>query len=123
MTWVSFDNVSLAAEHQEPAEVLFWLGDTRSPFTGSKSVASVADSGVLVVGSGIACDSSLFSLEIVISTKLLTSEGEGTNTSVSLINQVVLVGQHHKAFGLQGRVVDVAHVGQAHLCHASHIAE
>ena len=30
---------------------------------------------------------------------------------MSLIKQVALVGQQHEAFGLQGRVVDVAHVG------------
>ena len=54
VTRVSSDNVNIAAEHQEPAEVLFQLGNT---------------------------------------------------------------------FGLQGRVVDVAHVGQAHPCYTSRIAE
>ena len=81
---------------------------------GSTSVASVAASGVLVTASGVVCDSSLFSLEIAVSIKLLTSDGAQTKTSVSLIKQVALIGQHHKAFGLQGRVFDVAHVGQAH---------
>ena len=38
------------------------------------------------------------------------------------LNQVAFVGQH-KAFGLQGSVVDVMHVGQAHPCHKSPVAE
>ena len=60
---------------------------------GSTSVASVAASGLLFVASGVECDSSLFSLEIAVSTKLLTSDGARTKTSVSLIKQVALVGQ------------------------------
>ena len=84
---------------------------------GSTSVASVAASGVLVAASGVVCDSSLFSLEIAVSKKLLTSDGARTKSSVSLIKQVAFVGQQHEAFGLQGRVVDVAHVGQAHPCY------
>ena len=60
---------------------------------GSTSVASVAASGVLLAASGVVCDSSLFSLEIAVSTKLLTSDGTRTKTSVSLINQVALVGR------------------------------
>ena len=60
---------------------------------GSTSVVSVAASGVLLVASGVVCDSSLFSLEIAVSTKLLTSDGARTKTSVSLIKQVALVGQ------------------------------
>ena len=69
---------------------------------GSTSVASVAASGVLVAASGVVCDSSLFSLEIAVSTKLLTvtSDGARTKTSVSLIKQVALVGQQHEAFRL-----------------------
>ena len=90
---------------------------------GSTSVANVAASGVLSAASGVVCDSSLFSLEIAVSTKLLTSDGARTKTSVSLIKQVALVGQLHEAFGLQGRVVDVAHVGQAHPCYTSRTAE
>ena len=54
---------------------------------GSTSVASVAASGVLLAASGVVCDSSLFSLEIAVSTKLLTSDGARTKTSVSLIKQ------------------------------------
>ena len=77
---------------------------------------SVAASGVLVAASGVVCDSSLFSLEIAVSTKLLTSDGARTKASVPLLNQVVLVGQQHEAFSLQGRVVDVAQDGQAHPC-------
>ena len=60
---------------------------------GSTSVASVAASGVLSAASGVVCDSSLFSLEIAVSTKLLTSDGARTKTNVSLIKQVALVGQ------------------------------
>ena len=52
---------------------------------GSTSVASVAASGVLVAASGVVCVSSLFSLQIAVSTKLLTSDGARTKTSVSLI--------------------------------------
>ena len=89
---------------------------------GSTSVASVAASGVLVAASGVVCDSSLFSLEIAVSKKILTSDGARTKSSVSLIKQVAFVEQH-EAFGLQGRVVDVAHVGQAHPCYKSRIAE
>ena len=59
---------------------------------GSTSVASVAASGVLLAASGVICDSSLFSLEIAVSTKPLTSDGARTKTSVSLIKQVALVG-------------------------------
>ena len=88
-------------------EVLLQLGDTSTPqFIGSKCVASVAASGVLVAVSGVAYDSSLFSMEITVSTKLLTFDGVRTKTSVSLISQVALVGQQHEAFGFQGRVVD-----------------
>ena len=87
---------------------------------GSTSVASVAASDVLLAASGVVCDSSL---EIAINTKLLTSDGARTKTSVSLIKQVALVGQQHETFGLQGRVVDVAHVGQAHPCYTSRTAE
>ena len=124
MTRVSFDNVNIAAEHQEPAEVLSRLGNTSTPqISGSKSVASVAVSDVLVAASGVVCNSSLFSLEIAASAKLLTSDGARAKTSVSLINQVALVRQQHEAFGWQGRVVDVAHVGQAHPCHKSPTAE
>ena len=68
---VSSDNANIAAEHQEPAEVLSQLGNTSIRvlrvtlhFMGSTSVASVAASGVLVASSGVVCDSSLFSLEI-----------------------------------------------------------
>ena len=50
---------------------------------GSTSVASVAASGVV-------CCSSLFSLQIAVSTKLLTSDGARTQTSVSLINRLLL---------------------------------
>ena len=46
-----------------------------------------------LAASGVVCDSSLFSLEIAVSTKLLTSDGARTKTSVSLIKQVALVGQ------------------------------
>ena len=60
---------------------------------GSTSVASVAVPGVLLVASGVVCDGSLFSLEIAVSTKLLTSDGARMKTSVSLIKQVALVGQ------------------------------
>ena len=67
--------MNIAAEHQEPAEVLSQLGNTSTPqISGSESVASVAASGVLVLTSGVVCDSSLFSLEIAVSTKLLTSD-------------------------------------------------
>ena len=90
---------------------------------GSTSVASVAASGVLVAASGVVCYSSLFSFEIAVSKKLLTSNGARTKTSVSRIKQVALVRQQHEAFGLQGRVVDVAHVGQAHPCYKSRTAE
>ena len=90
---------------------------------GSTSVASVTASGVLVVASGVVCYSSLFSFEIAVSKKLLTSDGARTKTSVSLIKQVALVRKQHEAFGLQGRVVDVAHVGQAHPCYKSRTAE
>ena len=118
------DNVNIAAEHQEPAEVLSQLGSTSTPqILGSKSVVSVAACGVLVAASGMECDSSLFSLEIAVSTKLLTSDGARAKTSASLMNQVALVGQQHEAVGLQGRVVDVVHIGQAHPCHKSLTAE
>ena len=60
---------------------------------GSTSVANVAASGVLLAASGVVCDSSLFSLEIAVSTQLLTSDGARTKTNVSLIKQVALVGQ------------------------------
>ena len=60
---------------------------------GSTSVASVAASGVLLSASGVVCDSSLFSLEIAVSTKLLTSDGARTKPSVSPIKQVALVRQ------------------------------
>ena len=63
---------------------------------GSTSVASVAASGVLLAASGVVCDSSLFSLEIAVSTKLLTSDSARTKTSVSLIKQVALVGNNTK---------------------------
>ena len=87
------DNVKIAAEHREPAEVLSQLDNTsNSPVYGT-SVASVAASGVLLAASGVVCDSSLFSLEIAVSTKLLTSDGARPKTSVSLIKQVALVGQ------------------------------
>ena len=90
---------------------------------GSTSVASVAASGVLVAACGVVCDSSLFSLEIAVSKNLLTSDDARTKSSVSLIKQVALVGQQHEAYGLEGRVVDVAHVGQAHMCYKSRTAE
>ena len=89
---------------------------------GSTSVASVAASGVLVVASGVVCDSSLFSLEIAVSKNVLTSDG-ARRAVCPLIKQVALVGQQHEVFGLQGRVVDVAHVGQAHPCYKSRTAE
>ena len=57
---------------------------------GSTSVASVAASGVFMAASGVVCDSSLFSLEITVSKKLLTSDGAGTKRSVSLINRLLL---------------------------------
>ena len=63
-----------------------------------KSVASVAASGVLAAASGVVCNRSLFSLEIAFSTQLLTSDGARAKTSVSLINQVALVGQQHEDF-------------------------
>ena len=88
---------------------------------GSTSDANVAASGVLVAASGVVCDSSLFSLEIAISTKLLTSDGARTTNSVSLMKQVALVGQQHEVFGLQGRVV--VYVGQVHPCYTSCTAE
>ena len=117
-------NVNNAAEHQKPSKVLSQLGDMSIPqITGSKSFANVAASGVLASASGVICDSSLFPLEIVVSIKLLKSDGAQTRTSVSPINQVVLVGQQHKAVGWQGKVVDDAHVGQAHPCHTSLTAE
>ena len=75
----------------------------------STSVASVAASGVVC--------------EIAVSKKLLTSDGARTKSSVSLIKQVAFVRQQREAFGLQGRVVDVAHVGQAHPCYMSRTAE
>ena len=85
VTRVSSDNANIAAEHQEPAEVLPQLGDTSTPqIMGSKSVTTVATSSVLVAASGVLCDCSLFSLEITVSTKLLTSDGARTETSVSL---------------------------------------
>ena len=62
---------------------------------GSTSVASVAASGVLLAASGVECDSSLFSFEIAASTKLLTSDGARTKTSVSLIKQVAHVRQNN----------------------------
>ena len=112
VAWVSSDNVNIAAEHQEPAEVLSQLGNTSTPkLTENKGVASLAASGGLVAASGAACDSYLYSMEIAVSTKLLTSDDARTKTSMLLINQIALVGQHN-AFGLQGRVVNVAHVGQ-----------
>ena len=73
-------------------EVLPQLDNTLQ-FVGSTSVASVAASGVLLAASGVVSDSSLFSLEIAVSTKLLTPDGARTKTSVSLIKQVALVGQ------------------------------
>ena len=83
-----------------PAEVLSQLGNTSTPqISGSKSVACVAALGVLVAASGVICDSSLFSLEIALSTKLLTSDSAWMKTSVSLINQVAFVEQQHEAFG------------------------
>ena len=91
-------------------------------FMGSTSVASVAASGALVAASGVVCDSSLFSLEIAVSTELLISDGARAKSSVSLIKQVAFVGQQHVVFGLQGRVVDVAHVDQAHPCYKSRTA-
>ena len=124
VTRVSSDNVNIAAEHQEAAEVLSQLSNTSTPpISGSKSVASVSASDVFVVASGVVCNRSLFSLEIALSTKLLTSDDARAKTSVSLINQVALVGQEHEAFGLQSMVVDVAHVGQAHPCYKSPTAE
>ena len=78
VTRVSSDNVNIAAEHQhqEPAEVLSQLDNTSAlQISGSKSVASVAAPGVLVAASGVVCDSFLFSLEIAVSKKLLTSDG------------------------------------------------
>ena len=63
MTRISSDNVNIVAEHQEPAEVLSQLGNTSTPqISGSKSVASVAASGVLVGASGVVYDSSLLLL-------------------------------------------------------------
>ena len=96
---------------------------TRFSSDNANLVASVAASGVLVAASGVVCDSSLFSLEITVSKKLLTSGGARTKSSMSLIKQVAPVGQQHEAFGLQGRVVDVVHVGQAHPCYKSRTAE
>ena len=114
VTLVSSDNVKIAAEHQEPVEVLSQLGNTSTPqISGSKSVASVAASVVLVAVSGVLCNSSLFF------GNRFKQNGARAKASVSLINQVALVGEEHKAFSLQGRVVDVAHVGQAHPCHKS----
>ena len=60
---------------------------------GSTSVASVAASGVLLAASGVVCDSSLFSLEIAVSTKLLTSDGARTKTSVSLRGALVCMSR------------------------------
>ena len=74
------------------AEVLSQLGDSSTlQFMGSKSVTIVAASGVLVVASDVQCDSSLFLLEIVGSTKLLMPAGARTKTSVSLITQVAVL--------------------------------
>ena len=58
VTRVTSDNVNIAAEHQEPAEVSFQLlGNTSTlQISGSKSVAFVAASCVLVAASGVACD-------------------------------------------------------------------
>ena len=39
------------------------------------------------------------------------------------MSNVALVRKQHEAFGLQGRVVDVAHVDQAHPCYKSRTAE
>ena len=52
----------------------------------------MAACGVLMAASGVLCDNFIFSLEIALSTKLLTSDGARTKTSVSLIKQVALVG-------------------------------
>ena len=65
---------------------LAWVG----PVVGSTSVASVATSGVLVAASGVVCGSTLFSLEIAESTKLLTSDGARTKASVSWYNRLLL---------------------------------
>ena len=87
-TWTSLPNT------KKPAEVLSQLDNTsNSPVNGSTSVVSVAASGVLVAASGVVCVNSLFSLQIAVSTKLLTSDGARTKTNMSLINQVALVGQ------------------------------
>ena len=83
----------------------------------------MAASGVLVAASDVVCDSSLFSLEIAVSKKLLTSDSARMKSSVSLIKQVAFVGQQREALGLQDRVVDVVHVGQAHPCYKSRTAE
>ena len=86
----------MAAEHQETAEVLSQLDDTSRltlQFMGSTSAVSAAASGVLVAASGVVCDSSLFSSEIAVCTKLLTPGGALMKTSVPLKKQFVLVGQ------------------------------
>ena len=106
VTQVSSHNTNISVEHQEPMEVSFHLGKMSTPqFSESKSVTTVAAAGVLAVASGVFCDCSLFQLEIFASTKLLTSDGAWIKTSASLINQVGLVGQKHKAFGLQAEVL------------------
>ena len=53
---------------------------------------------------------------------LLTSDCAWRKTSVSLINQVAGVGQQH-VFGLQGKVLGLVHVSEAHTCYTSLTAE
>ena len=99
VTRVSSDNANIVAEHQGPAEVLSKFGDTSNPqFIESESVTIVAASGVPVVASGLLNDSSLFSLEIALSTKPLTHDFARTKvtrvTRMSLTDGGGGVGSH-----------------------------
>ena len=89
-----YDNMNVTVKRLEPVEVLSQLVDMSTPqLMKSKRVTTVAASGVL-------CDSSLLSLEIIICLRLLTSTGAQMKTNMSLINQVAVGGQQNEAFGL-----------------------
>ena len=124
VTRVSYDNANIAAEHQEPAEVLSQLGNTSNPPVYRKYKCCWRG-GLWCPCGGLWCRMWQFSIFIGNCCKQKSTDiwRCRRKSSVSLIKQVALAGQQHEAFGLQGRIVDVAHVGQAHPCYKSRTTE
>ena len=87
-TQVSSDNVNIAAEHQEPAQVLCQLAETSTPGLWGVKVLLLWWPLVSLWHPLVSYVRGIyFHWKIAVSTELLTSDSARTGTSVSLINQ------------------------------------